>query len=100
MFLDAPGNPTKLKKIMYLIAATILGLLLSFIAHTVIEMTYLSLMTEQGRRVVFYHGCALLPVISYTIWALGALGGFLLGRFWWRLVYIDRVWAKRIKKAE
>ncbi len=37
MFFNAPGNPTKLKQAVYLIAATVLGVLLSFLAHAFIE---------------------------------------------------------------
>ncbi|MFA6306484.1 MAG: hypothetical protein WCV70_02230 [Patescibacteria group bacterium] len=95
MFFNAPGNPTNFKKAIYLFAATILGVLLSFIAHAVIEINYLNSVLSQGRTVRFYGNCALPPALSILLLILGAVGGFLLGRVWWRLVYIDRVWAKK-----
>lgn len=96
MFLDTPGNPTKFKKTVYLAASVVLGLLLSLIAHALIEMAYLGYMAGQGKAVTFYNGCALPLAFSIGLFILGGIGGFFLGRFWWRLVYVERVWAKKI----
>jgi hypothetical protein len=71
---------------------------LSFIAHAIIEINYLNFIQSQGRVAVFYYGCALPPALNFGLLLLGAIGGFLLGRFWWRLIYVDRVWAKNAKK--
>ena len=95
MFLTIPKNPTKQKHVAYIICSTILGLLLSLNAHALIEISYLSWAERHGVAVHFYGDCALHPALQYIIWALGAVGGFFLGRVWWRLVYVDRVWAKK-----
>ncbi|MFH0955760.1 MAG: hypothetical protein V1801_00910 [Candidatus Falkowbacteria bacterium] len=95
MFFNAPGNPTSLKRRVYLFAATILGLLLSFIAHALIEIKYLRFALDNSWLVSFYNSCALPPVFSIALLVLGAVGGFFLGRFWWRKVYIERVWVKK-----
>lgn len=95
MFFNAPTKPTKLKKAIYLIATTVLGVLLSFIAHAIIEINYLGFIEKQGKVAAFYHGCALPPALSLGLFLFGAIGGFFLGRFWWRLIYVDRVWAKK-----
>jgi hypothetical protein len=95
MYLNVPKNPSKLKKTVYLVASTILGVLLSFLAHALIEIKYLHWLENQSKAVTFYHGCAFLPVIQIAFVALGAVGGFFLGRFWWRKIYIERVWAKK-----
>ena len=95
MFLKGPGKPTTLKKTVYLIAATVLGMMLSFLAHAFIEINYLRSALSHGQTVSFYNGCALPPVINYGLWLVGAAGGFMLGTYWWRWVYVDRIWAKR-----
>jgi hypothetical protein len=95
MFLRPPGEPTKLKKIVYLIAATFLGLMLSFIAHAFIEMGYLSWAEKKGVTVAFLNGCTLSPLLQVTILGVGVIGGYLLGRLWWRKIYIEKVWIKR-----
>ena len=96
MFLSAPGKPSRLKQAVYLLASTILGLLLSFLLHAFLETNYLFLAESRGWQLSFYGGCALPPLVQITLWLLGAVGGFFLGRFWWRKVYIERVWAKKI----
>lgn len=97
MLFNPPGKPGKMKKAVYLFASTILGVILSFIAHGLIEIGYLKWAESQGRTVPFYGGCALLPVVQIGILAAGLVGGFFLGRFWWEKIYIERVWAKNRK---
>lgn len=91
MLFNPPKNPTKLKHAVYLIASTILGILLSFIAHAVIEISYLRWAEKQGIAVTFYHGCALLPTLQIALLLFGTIGGFLLGQVWWRMVYIKKI---------
>ncbi len=92
----AAGEPTKIKKIVYLIVTTFLGLILSLDFHAFIEINYLNWAGSQGKLVTFYGNCALHPALQAAIWLAGAVGGFYLGLFWWRKVYVDRVWAKKI----
>lgn len=97
MFLHKPGKPSGLKNAVYLLAATILGLLLSFLVHALIEINYLSWMASQNILVSFFGSCALAPWLQISLWILGAVGGFWLGRFWWRKIYIEKVWAQKRK---
>ena len=87
MFLKVSGKPSRLKHAAYLITATFLGLVLSFIAHAFIEMGYLRWADSKGLIVPFYGGCALTPPIQTGLWVAGVIGGFLLGRLGWRKVY-------------
>jgi hypothetical protein len=98
MLFGKPGQPTGIKHIVYLTAATVLGLLLALVAHALIEMDYLARAILNGRTVTFYGGCALAPWLQATLPVIGAAGGFLLGRIWWRYLYVDRIWEKKIKK--
>ncbi len=92
MFHTKPPTPTPTKHGMYLVLATMLGILLSFLVHAGIEMVYLSWAEQQGKIVHWYGGCALHPVLQIGLVVIGALGGFLLGRWWWRMVYIEQRW--------
>lgn len=94
MFFRAPGQPTRLKKVIYLIGFIILGLLLSLIAHAILEMSYLQWLANHERIATFYGGCALRPSIQAALWLLGAGGGSFLGLFCWRKVYVERSWEK------
>lgn len=97
MFINKVGQPTKIKNLVYLIASMILGLLLSLNLHVLIEVNYLKYLAAQNKLAVFYGGCALPPVIQGILLLLGVLGGFFLGSFWWRIVYIERFWEKKKK---
>ncbi|EKE20584.1 MAG: hypothetical protein ACD_7C00521G0001 [uncultured bacterium] len=94
MLLNANVNPTKTKHVVYIIVSTLLGILLSLLAHAGIEMLYLNWTERTERVITWYGGCALHPAIQIGLLVLGAVGGFFLGRLWWRLVYIERKWAK------
>lgn len=91
MFLNNVGEATKSKKIIYLIASTILGILLSLLAHAFIEIRFLCWAQAQDMTVTFYGSCVLPPYLQILLWVLGTVGGFVLGRFWWRKIYIEKV---------
>jgi len=95
MFLAAPGKPTRFKKAIYLSLSVTLGILLSLFAHAAIEMLYLKWAGNTGYAVVWHGGCALPPFLQIALLVLGMTGVFLLGRWWWKKVYVERVWAKR-----
>lgn len=94
MLFGSPGKATALKKIIYITASIFLGLILSFIAHAFIELRYLSWAASQNILVTFYGGCALSPQVRITLLLIGVIGGFYLGRLWWRKLYVERTWAK------
>ncbi len=89
----------KAKKTLYLICSTVLGIILSFIAHAAIEIVHL----RTADNITWYKhfgiaSCALYPAIAYGLLIIGIIGGFLLGLFWWRIVYIEkRHWRFRKK---
>ena len=98
MLFRPPGKPTTSKKIAYLTLATFLGLLLSFIAHAAIELIYLRWAENQNISVPFYGGCSLTPQTQITITVIGIIGGFFVGNFWWKKIYIERTWRKRKRR--
>ena len=97
MILKRAGKATKIKKIIYLTASAILGILLSLIFHGLVEMAYLNWAIGKGNEIQFYGGCGLWPGFQIAILAAGAIGGFFLGRLWWRIIYVDRKWEKSRK---
>ncbi len=98
MFLTQVGQPTRFKKIIYLIASVTVGLLLSLNLHALIEVKYLNWLESRGEVDRFYGCCALPPVVQILILLHGLEGGYYLGKYWWRKVYIERFWEKRKKK--
>jgi len=97
MFHITPPKPTKAKHIIYLISATILGILLSLLAHAGIEAWYLHWAENHNHLVVWHGGCALSWPVQIALPIFGAVGGYFLGRWWWRVVYIEQKWLKKNK---
>ena len=88
------------KRPVYIALATVLGLLLSYLAHALIESSYLSYAEKNSLTVTWsmhfgLGSCALPPILQYGLFAAGLFGGFFLGRFWWRIVYVTGKWAKK-----
>jgi alpha-beta hydrolase superfamily lysophospholipase len=98
MLLSANLRPTPGKHAVYSIASVFLGVLLSILAHAAIEATYLS-WAQGSRHIIWYTSfgkgsCALHPALQYGLLIVGAVGGFFLGKMWWRMVYIEQRWSK------
>lgn len=81
------------KKTIYIILAIILGLFLSFIVHAGIEIFYINHLLEKEvlpQPSSLTHQCYLPSFLQIILLLAGLLGGYFLGRFWWRKVYIER----------
>ena len=98
MFFVKPGKATPIKKTIYLLASIILGVLLSIIAHSLVEIFCLSWAMSHGQTPVFYGNCIFPSWLQVLILLAGAMGGLYLGRWWWGKVYVERVWRKKRAK--
>ncbi len=90
MFFKPVGKPTKAKKIIYLIAFIVLGLLLSFNLHALIEIAYLQLASKKDVVVTFYGGCTLPIFVQVLLPIIGIFSGLFAGLFWWKKIYVER----------
>jgi len=82
-----------IKKISYIILAMLLGVLLSFVAHAVIEIFYINSLLEKGispEPSSLTDKCFLPSWLQITLLLAGLIGGYLLGCFWFRSAYIKR----------
>lgn len=81
----APGEATFVKKIVYLVGATVLGVLMGVIVYGIVELAQIK--NVQSQSLIF--GVRIFCVVG------GAIGGFCAGRVWWRKIYVEKVWARR-----
>lgn len=90
-----------MKKIIYIILFTALGILLSFLVHALTESIIIALLTRNFDRyslglswqqwfIVHYYG-------SIILFVLGVIFGFLQGRLWWRIIYVEKKFSKHDK---
>ena len=67
-----------MKKVIYILLTIFLCLMLLFILHSVVAMP---------------------TWLQYIFLVLGTVGGYFLGQYWWKVVYIQRRhWYFRMKK--
>lgn len=106
MFFHPRENPPRWYHRLYLTLSAVLGILLSFIAHALLELWYLASAESAGTiaSIVWTKhfglgSCALPLSLQYGLFIVGLVGGFLLGRVWWRWVYVERRWEKKISPA-
>ncbi len=90
-----------MKKNIYVVIAIFLGVFLSFIIHAVIEIIYIKYSLNNGAALanhpMFGKHCVLPHWLNYGLLVVGIVGGFFLGLYWWKVVYIQkRHW--RLKK--
>ena len=99
MFLRVPEHIPSWMRPTHLALATLLGLIISFGLHAVIELWYLSY-AQSHHWVIhwtkfFGVGLCALPVwLQYTLPVLGLVYGYWQGKVWWQWVYVDRKWSR------
>ena len=84
-----------MKKITYIIAWIILGLVLSFLAHTGLEIIYIKYAIKNNividSQTVLGHGyCALPAYLQLGLVILGIILGYLAGIYFWRIIYVEK----------
>ena len=90
---------TKTKEFTYLLAATFLGVLLSFLVHALIEMPVIWLLTSNFETfslgLTWSQWYTVHTVFGIVLFLVGIIGGFQLGRYWWRILYIEQRYNKK-----
>ncbi len=72
------------QKWVYVSAAVLCGVLVSFVAHSVLEIAYINWLLVYGVAPVFSGRCTLPPLLSFSIASFGILAGLHLGLNWWQ----------------
>lgn len=75
---------------MYFLASTLLGAMFGLLG----EVIWLNFFVSPSSAAPM-----LIPIdkIHLSLYFLFALGGFLVGRVWWRIVYVEHRWARGAK---
>ena len=83
-----------LKRTVYIASFTILGVLVSFLVHAIVEIWYIGRLIADfetyglglswSQWVMIHHVGAVLLLL------LGIMAGLVQGRMWWRIIYVDK----------
>jgi len=78
------------KKTVYVSLTMVLGLILSFLAHALIEIFYINYSLSKGivlKPSFLTSKCYLPSIFQIFLILAGLLGGYFLGQKWWKKVY-------------
>lgn len=84
-----------MKKKIYILATIVLTLELSFLVHSLIESWYIKTSLAKGVMLAntYFLGklyCVLPGWLQYGLLAVAIIGGYYLGQFWWKMIYIEK----------
>jgi Zn-dependent protease with chaperone function len=83
----------RLKKTIYVALVMVLGLILSFIAHAIIEIFYINYSLSRGiilKPSALTPKCYLPSVLQIFLIFAGLIGGYFLGQKWWTKIYGEK----------
>ncbi|MBW6440844.1 hypothetical protein K0B03_02310 [Patescibacteria group bacterium] len=84
-----------MKKEIYIFLFIILGILLSFLLHALIEISYINLLwtnyERYGMNLKFSQLYTIHTIGTIIILGVGIIFGFIQGKFWWKKIYIEKM---------
>ena len=80
-----------MKKTIYIILFTFLGILLQFLIHILVETWYIDLLItdfpKYGFGLSWYQWFIIHHIGTVILFVTGTLFGFWQGKFWWQRIY-------------
>jgi hypothetical protein len=90
-----------MKKKVYIILFMLAGLLFQFLLHAMIEMAYINILEFDFAKYSLGMGWDQLMTIHHVLTAvlaiLGLAAGYMLGQYWWQVLYIDKKYKQNLK---
>ncbi|MBU2236102.1 hypothetical protein KKA01_03520 [Patescibacteria group bacterium] len=93
-----------MKKTLYIILSTVLGIIVSFLFHAIIE--YIFIRSTEDSAITWNSSfgigsCALPEWLQYSLLGIGIVSGIIVGFCWWNIVYIQkRHWRNKKYKPD
>lgn len=82
------------KRIIYVALFTLLGIMVSFLIHAGIEIPVIFLLLKDFDRyslgLTWDQWYMIHHVGAIFLFVLGVVGGFLQGRHWWEIIYVQK----------
>lgn len=89
-----------MKKIFYIALFMVLGIILSFIVHAVVEIVMITLLEKEFET--FNLGLSWVEwylvhdIGAVVLFILGVSLGYIQGKHWWRVIYIEKRYPKKL----
>lgn len=83
-----------MKKIIYIICFTVLGVMVQFLVHSVIEILYINLLLNDfqkyGLGLSWNQWFTVHHIGTVVLLIIGILLGFWQGTYWWKVLYENK----------
>lgn len=93
-----------LKKFIYILSTIILGILLSFMVHAIIELLVIWLLVgdidKYGLGLTWDQLMLVHSIFTFVLFVIGLIGGILFGYRWWKIIYIDKKYRGKFLKIK
>jgi hypothetical protein len=87
-----------MKRYLYYACFALLGLLIATLVHAGLEILALKIITNDmatyNDGYVWQHWNLVHGSLSLVLWLLGTFGGFVLGKHFWQVLYIEQRYGK------
>lgn len=91
-----------MKRKIYIISSIILGALLSFIVHALLEIAIISLLIRDfktfGLGLSWENWFLIHSIGTVVLLIAGIVGGYFLGVRWWQIIYVEKRYKRFFKK--
>lgn len=82
-----------MKRTVYIAAFTLLGVLLQFLTHALVEIWYIGLLRDYptySLGLAWRHWVMIHDVGAVILFLAGVWLGFRQGQYWWQKIYVER----------
>lgn len=90
-----------MKKKVYIILFVIAGLLGQFLLHTMIEVAYIDILeidfAKYSLGMSWTQLMTIHHVLTVVLAILGLAAGYVLGKYWWQVLYVEKKYKKDLK---
>ncbi len=85
------------KRVIYVTAFTILGVLFQFLIHGLVETWYVNLLVKDyaayGLGLSWNDWYLIHDIIAIVLALTGLVAGPIMGRYWWKQIYVLKRWS-------
>lgn len=90
-----------MKKKVYIILFSLFGVLSQFLIHAMMEIAYINILeidfAKYSLGLSWNQLMTTHHILAIVLAIIGAIGGYILGQYWWQVIYIEKKYKWQVK---